>query len=210
MLLLEIPGRSGHCLWSIPSPTSVTPSESEQVWRYHTTVLKILLTLLKFHHHTSLPYVTVNGPFRIQYWTTPLMPPGGISFSYHLLVVFALILFSLVEMSFSCTPPCKGAFAAKQGLVRHQYGCPIYRTSQALKIEQRRATSQNRVHKPRSAGIIKLPGRKVRIASGSSEPKLVSTFFSHFKVTMRLRNNPRPLAGIIITTQQRRIPELWE
>lgn len=103
----------------------------------------------------------------------------GISVYYYIWAAFAL--FSLVEMSFSCTSPCNGTYTTKPGLNRHQYNCPIYRTSQALKIEQRRATVtlQNRTHKPRSAGIIKLGARKTRIAGGSSEPKLVSLFVSH-------------------------------
>ena len=45
---------------------------------------------------------------------------------------------NLLYMSFACTFPCNHNFSSRGGLNRHHNGCSIYRTSQELKLQQRR------------------------------------------------------------------------
>jgi hypothetical protein len=55
-------------------------------------------------------------------------------------LIFLVITFiSTVAMPFQCVHPCSSVFSARAGLSRHQNDCTLYRTSQALKQEQRRA-----------------------------------------------------------------------
>jgi hypothetical protein len=58
----------------------------------------------------------------------------------HFLVTISLVTAAL--MLFSCIAPCGSSYATKPGLNRHQNACSVFRTSQALKIEQRRATKK--------------------------------------------------------------------
>jgi hypothetical protein len=54
--------------------------------------------------------------------------------------VFSLTL-GLLYMLFACTFPCNHSFASRGGLNRHHNRCPIYRTSQELKLQQRRVAA---------------------------------------------------------------------
>lgn len=78
------------------------------------------------------------------------------------LLVVVLIYIYITVMSFSCIHPCKGNFLTRPGLSRHQNSCLIFRTAQALKIENRRLI-QNK------APISTLKARKIRITFRGSE-----------------------------------------
>lgn len=103
----------------------------------------------------------------------------------------AFVLFSLAAgftMPFSCKPPCKGTYTTKPGLNRHQNSCIVFRTSQALKIEQRRlGVAQSKTHVQGAAKVNTLYFRKGRIAAGSrAEP--VSLLFYCSKI-IRINTN---------------------
>lgn len=94
------------------------------------------------------------------------------------------LLVALISMSFSCVQPCKGDYGTRPGLSRHQINCPIFRTSQALKIEHRRAMQIRKPHQlsDSSGGLkvsnkfrsTKLATRKSRIEHQGSNGLLVS------------------------------------
>lgn len=103
----------------------------------------------------------------------------------HILVV--LISIYLAVMTFPCVNPCKGDFTTRPGLNCHQNKCPIFRTSQALKIEHRKMM-QSKPHRSLSKGsdglITKLEARKARIGHlGTESPA------SSFKSTIYMMVN---------------------
>ena len=78
--------------------------------------------------------------------------------SFHILLAVAnLALVSVLLMPFICIGLCKREFANQAGLSRHQNGCEVYRVSQALKVERRRAV----FHRAKALGG--LDARKARI-----------------------------------------------
>lgn len=62
----------------------------------------------------------------------------GRPFLCSLAVVCTLLV---VLMSFACITPCNGSFSSRAGLLRHQNGCTVFRTSQELQLQQRRVTA---------------------------------------------------------------------
>lgn len=52
---------------------------------------------------------------------------------------FKLLILAIIIMQLNCVHPCDGSFSSRAGLTRHQNACQLYRTSQILKQEQRRA-----------------------------------------------------------------------
>lgn len=105
--------------------------------------------------------------------------------SQHCILVVLISIF-LAAMAFSCVHPCKGDFATRPGLTRHQNNCLIFRTSQALKIEHRRIM-RNQPHRSPSGSaskgsdgtVTKLGIRKARIGHQGSEFPV-----SSFKLTI--------------------------
>src|ERR1700679_342741 len=96
---------------------------------------------------------------------------------YILLTVANLILISVILMPFLCIGLCKREFANQAGLSRHQNGCEVYQTSQALKLERRRAV----FHRTKTLGG--LDARKARIHSlhvchAPYQPHISSDFFN--------------------------------
>ena len=85
--------------------------------------------------------------------------------SFHILLTrtiranLAFKLASVLPMPFICIGLCKREFANQAGLSRHQNSCEAYQTSQALKIERRRAV----FHRTKALGG--LDARKARIDS---------------------------------------------
>jgi hypothetical protein len=53
-------------------------------------------------------------------------------------IATTVILISLT-MTYTCSRPCQFSSTARAGLTRHQSQCAIYRTTQVLRIEQRKA-----------------------------------------------------------------------
>ena len=59
-------------------------------------------------------------------------------------ITLSVFLISLA-MTHACSRPCQFSSTARAGLTRHQTQCPIYRTAQSLRMEQRRAKTINKV-----------------------------------------------------------------
>jgi hypothetical protein len=70
-------------------------------------------------------------------------------------------------MVYTCVTSCKTNFSTAGGLNRHQNSCAVYKTAQALKIEQRRAGKQKVQPKD------KLDVRKARIQDAQAHQHVV-------------------------------------
>lgn len=106
-------------------------------------------------------------------------------------ILVVLICIHLAAMTFPCVNPCKGDFTTRPGLNCHQNKCPIFRTSQALKIEHRKVM-QSKPHRSLSKGsdglIKKLETRKARIGHlGAEFP--VSLFKSAIYTMIKFDDN---------------------
>lgn len=60
---------------------------------------------------------------------------------YHPFHFLALLCICTIVMNYVCVRPCKSSFSNRAGLTRHQNGCTIFATAQALKLEQRRVVA---------------------------------------------------------------------
>lgn len=80
-------------------------------------------------------------------------------------LVVLILLNIILSMNFPCVLGCNNSYGTKPGLTRHQNNCAVYRTSQALKIERRRAT-QRLLDDPATspAGIVPGPSTRTTTA----------------------------------------------
>lgn len=116
------------------------------------------------------------------------MPPRHLKVC--LLAVFIFIY--IAEMSFHCIHPCNGSYGTRPGLSRHQNGCPIFRTAQALKIENRRlmkskVPSSIALGGKATSAATSLDARKARISHQGS--KFLVSSLAACEVMSRMNNN---------------------
>lgn len=81
-------------------------------------------------------------------------------------LLFLLVLFFTLLMTYTCTSPCIDTFASRGGLTRHQNTCATFRAAQEHNIQQRRLlASRTKPKKTRAPGPY--PGTKPgRISNG--------------------------------------------
>lgn len=120
---------------------------------------------------------------------TERMPPRH--FQVRLLAVWIYIYIAV--MSFSCIHPCNGSFGTRPGLTRHQNGCPVFRTAQALKIEHRRLikskvpSSMTPLEGKAPSASMSLDARKARISQQG--PKFVVSSLAACEVRAKMTDN---------------------
>ena len=102
-------------------------------------------------------------------------------------IFLPVILFVLLAMVYPCTHPCKFFSHVRGGLTRHQTQCPIFRTAQALRIEQRRAHKAG----PEEQPVSNLEDRKERIEARSSAVRFSVSFIVHNNNSSN--RSPRPV-----------------
>jgi hypothetical protein len=73
------------------------------------------------------------------------------------IALLTTFIVALLFMSFTCTRPCKASFSTRGGLSRHRNQCAVFRTSQALKFEQRRILAIRGKDEVRKGRMVRRP-----------------------------------------------------